>query len=360
MQFAPRTHRARTRLDRAGPAFTWLFAACDAARGAGQSWPPHIYVPVPALNEALPAQFDRMPRGHVVALRQLGASGIAYVTSAGLTYATWRMTQGIYRVDPALYSALIDTHAADDVPAQVLTRLPEWCIYIETPGLSVPPAAGSNESVPLHGAWCRIDSDGRQDLLAVTIDIDAGDPIILPTQHIALARGSVEQCVTAALESWVEHGGRVTSPAAEVTAGVASWLRPVINLLLYICTTADISGKRGQPGNPEPVRTRRHGWRLFPADGVTAWDVGVRMGAALRAAYASAETQHDSEGAGRTVRGHVRRAHWHTFLAGARKRPDGSAIAPADRQHDVRWMPPIPVNLGSVDELPAVIRRVAP
>jgi DNA-binding transcriptional regulator YiaG len=61
---------------------------------------------------------------------------------------------------------------------------------------------------------------------------------------------------------------------------------------------------------------RRAGWRLFPADGIRTWDVGVRLGAALRKAYAADQTgQPQGDRAG--VRGHVRRAHWHTYLSGA-------------------------------------------
>lgn len=45
-------------------------------------------------------------------------------------------------------------------------------------------------------------------------------------------------------------------------------------------------------------------------------------------------------------RPHIRRAHWHTFLAGA------------DRmERRLKWLPPIPVNVADVSDLPATIRR---
>lgn len=49
--------------------------------------------------------------------------------------AQWRPTQGIYRFDPELYDAIVSTPLEGDIPADVLTRLPEWCVYIETPEL---------------------------------------------------------------------------------------------------------------------------------------------------------------------------------------------------------------------------------
>lgn len=76
----------------------------------------------------------------------------------------------------------------------------------------------------------------------------------------------------------------------------------------------------------------------------------------LRDAYQAAEV--GTGGAHAGPRGHVRRAHWHGFRSGPRKRDDGSVIPTAQRRFDLRWLPPIPVNLPDVGELPATIRRV--
>ncbi|GAP39068.1 hypothetical protein ISF6_0933 [Piscinibacter sakaiensis] len=98
---------------------------------------------------------------------------------------------------------------------------------------------------------------------------------------------------------------------------------------------------------------------MFPADWPSTWDVGVRLGAALRQAYQAAET--GGGGAGGThagPRAHVRRAHWHTILSGPRLRDDGSAIPSGERRADLRWMPPIPVNVQDLEQLPATVRRV--
>src|SRR5690606_5654908 len=46
--------------------------------------------------------------------------------------ATWRISQGIYRFDPDLYKALIQPPLHGNLPCDLLKRLPEWCIYIET------------------------------------------------------------------------------------------------------------------------------------------------------------------------------------------------------------------------------------
>ena len=82
----------------------------------------------------------------------------------------------------------------------------------------------------------------------------------------------------------------------------------------------------------------------------------MRLGAAIRDAQARSHTADAGSGAG--VRPHVRRAHWHTFLSGARLREDGSAIPSSARRRELRWMPPVPVNVRDLDELPAVIHPV--
>ncbi|KAB2839872.1 MAG: hypothetical protein F9K47_14970 [Burkholderiales bacterium] len=84
---------------------------------------------------------------------------------------------------------------------------------------------------------------------------------------------------------------------------------------------------------------------------VTGYD-GVRLGAALRQAYHATETGQQAldPNTGRArPRAHVRRAHWHTFLAGA-----------ARSERRLKWLPPIPVNLAGDDPgaLPAVVRKV--
>lgn len=104
------------------------------------------------------------------------------------------------------------------------------------------------------------------------------------------------------------------------------------------------------------MRTRRNGWKLFPAQRVTTWDVGVRLGAALRRAYQAEQTGRVGEHA--APRPHIRRAHWHTILSGPKQRPDGSEIPPQDRQRDLRWLPPTSVNIEDPDALPATVRRV--
>ena len=145
---------------------------------------------------------------------------------------------------------------------------------------------------------------------------------------------------------------------------MAKDLAPLLSTLLYLCSAnaevrdaTDPDGFR-KPGNPEPKNTRK-GPRLFPPEQPTVWETGYRMEAALRAAMAAGETEEAEdrssagpEPTGRTVRPHYRRAHWHSFWRSPRSRPE-------ERKITAKWIPPIPVNLGDVDEeLVPVVRPV--
>ncbi len=331
-QFARRTIRPRDHLVAAGRRYPGAWSAIDEMRaGRGRDypdWPDWCYVPI-----AGPMAIIATSLG--IDVRQLGALHPGRVPDAAVLAAlgAWRMTQGIYRFDPAVYDAVRSTPVTGDIPHEVLYRLPEWCVYVETPGLAVGAATG-------HGAFAHLEADantGRPEL-RLLLDIDAPDPQLLP--------------VVLHLEAWslAESISRMLD-----TAAMREIAESIVLLLLYLCTQAsEISGK-GRPGNPQPVRTHRDGWRLFAADGPRTWDVGVRLGAALRRAYTAEQTGQQAPHAG--PRPHIRRAHWHTILSGPRLR-DGAPVPSAERQADLRWMPPIAVNLDDPGELPATIRPV--
>ena len=283
------------------------------------------------------------------------------VVAAGLTWASWRMTQGIYRFDPALYPHLIHTEGGAKIPASMLMQLPEWCVYIETPGLTIPTLMGNRPDTNLYGAWLRLDVDndaGGAPVLYITLDSDLDQEIgVQPTQMVYLG-GSVADGVRASIKRIQAELGH-DYDAELVERKMSQWIEPVVNLALYLCTAPEFS-RAGQPANPEnpkPKKTKR-GTKLFAADGPAVWDVGARIGSALRAAYQREQAGGDAAGDGHQVRPHMRRAHWHTVVSGKRKATDGSPIPPEKRKRELRWMPPIAVNVDDIGALPAVVRRV--
>jgi hypothetical protein len=276
-------------------------------------------------------------------------SGDQPMLAAKLTaLAAWRMTKGIYRFDPTLMEALIDTPLDGDVPVDVLRRLPEWCIYLELDRLPTWRGAA-------RGVWLSLERAGTTDggPLVLHLLLDSERDLDSSLNDHSMLAVAVPLAGESLLTSLQQCLGNV--PDDPLVVRLNAIVQPILSLLLYVCSQgAEMSrgGVAARPSLPVPVRTRRKGERLFPAAAPVRWDLGVRIGAALRAAQATCETS-PATGTGATVLPHLRRAHWHTILSGPRKG------VPADlRAREVRWMPPIAVNVRELEELPAVIRPV--
>ena len=106
---------------------------------------------------------------------------------------------------------------------------------------------------------------------------------------------------------------------------------------LYLCSQAaeirDGGGGKRVPAPPQPVKTKK-GMRLFPPDRPMPWEVGYRLGAALRKAWSAQEAASDTPGTHASPRPHIRRAHWHSYWVGSRSVArcplGGTEMAPAD------------------------------
>lgn len=250
---------------------------------------------------------------------------------------TWRLTQGIYRFDPDLFNAVAKTPVTGDLPVELFYRLPEWCVYVETPGQCW-------LDTPLYGFFAHMEwdaNDGRTELRLV-LDCEAAlQPLPIHIGKWPLDE-ALQRAIAEAKRQAIYHG--MTARVAQVPDALDLSLDPFISLLLYLCSeNAEIGAGGDRPQNPEPKRTKK-GWRLFAPDKTRQWDVGVRLGAALRRGQSAAHEPGDSTHA--SPRPHVRRAHWHTYLVG-----------PGRNERRLQWLPPIPVNVDDPDALPATIKR---
>ncbi len=256
--------------------------------------------------------------------------------------AAWRPTQGIYRFDNSLFSALINTSITGDLPSDVLHRLPEWCVYVETPGLEW-------VNSPLYGFFAHLEWDvktGREELRLLLDSENALTPI-----PVHIGQWPLSEAISRALDISRLNAASLFIPDIEDSEScISDTVGPLVSLLLYLCADdAEIGDGAKRPSKPSPKRTKQ-GLRLFPADKTIQWDVGVRIGAALRHSYQNAETPQNNgiDGTERIrPRAHIRRAHWHTYLSG---------IGRSDRK--LKWLPPIPVNVEDVDLMPSTIRLI--
>lgn len=120
----------------------------------------------------------------------------------------------------------------------------------------------------------------------------------------------------------------------------------------------EIGDDQRRPDRPQARKTNK-GLRMFPATKVNVWDVGVRMGAALRRAKAKVNVFLDTEdmiGSKNTKqrsspRPHVRCAHRHGYWTGPRG---------GNQNFIVKWLHPVLVGAGASEDnkKPVVIRPV--
>lgn len=275
----------------AGKVYPGIWRKIDELRCVGK-WPAWCFAPISAVFTCIRTDWAGRADIHNMATDVARLSGLA----------AWRATQGIYQFDPDLYAALITT-PVDRLPAEVLTLLPEWGIYIETPGHD-----------RFSGFFAHCDYDPRNKSPELRLLLNTEDNLV--PVAIPITGGVLSDAIDIATPGFGEQ--------------LAGMCQPLISLVLYICSvTADFGHYSAY--RPVPTRTKK-GLRIFPPDKPTIIRTGCEIGAILRASRASYQSLAPDGPTGRTALPHVRRAHWHGYWLGKPKR------------FEIRWMPPILVK----------------
>lgn len=288
-------------------------------------WPPYVFLP---MYGWFPVVVEFLGKNTVPTVEE------TYIIQALTVAATWRVTQDVVRFDPDLYAAVINTPIDGDLPCDVLTRIPAWCIWVETQDMEF---CGT----PISGFWAMLDYDnttGRDELKIFFFDGEFLHPIVL-----LFGEGSLKDALNRVADTAVSAGLRTQEFADDMrNTPLNPAIAQAVNLLLYLCAYGFPSrgGVVEHTGVnfPHPKKTKK-GWRLFPAKRVTYHEVGCAIGAAIRASRVQQKRDSGPHG---SPRPHVRRAHWHGYWHGPLKPRDGDNTP---RRFDLRWLPPIPVAM---------------
>ena len=327
-----------------------LWKNIDATRARNEKglkgWPDSCFIPTSLIKNKI----NRFFISHTNRNREK----IMTFESARISaLASWRGTQGIYRFDADVYEAVVNTPVDDGFPLETLVYLPEWCVYIETPGLLF-----MGEKV--HGAWIHIDWDDSCEMHYLCFLIDMTK---LVTARVKLTHEPIEEQLKNIAAKYVAQGEvDIFSIPGILTASV-SFLSTLISLALFLCTQVDEVGSGTErPTKPTPKRHQGGEFSMLAPNRVTTWEVGVRMGAALRQAPQLSEV---SERGGEkelrnSPRGHTRSGHWHKAVTGPRKNKDGTVVPTSQRKLKVRWQQPLAINVKDLGALPATVRAVGP
>lgn len=272
-------------------------------------WPQWCFLPMAAWYAIASEGAPQLPIERALDVGRLAAIG------------TWRYSQGIYRFEPEVYDALRDTIPTGDMPVDVLYRLPEWSIYIETPGASW-------QGSPLHGFWTHLEWDANTGRSELRLLLDTDDMLLPVPLHMGpwTLTEAVDRAIGEAKKQARIHG--ITEPAGSPEA-VAAELYGLISLVLYLCSDEPEIDDEREPGTspqrPKATRTKG-GWRLFAAKRPRTWRVGSELAKKLATAQSD-----QTDSTGRKVSPHLRRAHWHGYWTGPR---DGQ------RRFGYKWLPP--------------------
>jgi hypothetical protein len=232
---------------------------------------------------------------------------------------TWGYSQGYYRLDPAIYEAVSTTKIPDAIPLSVFTRLPEWCVYIETPNAKF----GGDD---MYGFYAYLDDDPRDDILELRLCADC-DNHLGSTVPISL---SDEISISEAISNHINYNMLEIDDAKKI---IANDIKPMLSLLLYLCSDAPEIDDAHEPQST-PYRTQakkvKGGYKIFVPNAPRIWDVGTHTGNIIRE-YQESEVKNGS-----TKRPHIRRAHYHGYWTGHRDS--------ADRKYGYKWLYPMIIN----------------
>ncbi len=274
----------------------------------------------------------------IIGKKRLAIKDTAFLQALAVA-GTWRVTQDVVRFDETLYRALVETPVTGNLPSSTLTRLPAWCVYLETPGMEA-------QGMPVAGVWAMLDHDKHtsDELRLFLFD---GETVGLFPVVLQLGDWPIEEAIERPVN--MDMLGDLLSPeraeAAVSEAKQIACIPQILSLLLYLCTygfpRSDMVPPE-RPAYPKPKKVKG-GWRLFPAQKPTVRTVGESIGKRLRDAEAQELQVAPARelGTHASPRPHIRRGHWHGFWHGPR---DG------ERQLKIRWLPPIAVAMGDDGE----------
>jgi len=272
------------------------------------NWPDWCFCPMSAWYAVVSSELQ------VKQVSQLYIADVAKLAALG----AWRYTQSIYRFDNAVYQSLIETVPRGAIPADVIYRIPEWCVYIETPGMQW-------MSRNLAGFFAHLEYDVNTERHELRLLLDTDDELIPIVLH--LGAWTITEAIDRSLSETVKQAktaGVAFNKSDDLVMQMSESVYSLISLLLYVCSDGVEYNDDQRPSKAKAKRTKK-GWRLFPAAKPRYWDLGKKTGDLIRAG-------HSGGGSGKKAP-HIRRAHWHSFWLGSGD----------EKKITIKWLPPIPV-----------------
>jgi hypothetical protein len=262
------------------------------------------------------------------------SQGISLIT--GL--AAWRATQGIYRFDATVFEAVWKTKISGDLPIEIFYRLPEWCLYVETPGKSL---GGTN----LNGFFVYLNDSVKRDELRFIFDTEVG----LVDFPLYLSKTTILESLQLMISECTYQNkiiGLEGAQYAETLNELAAEIEPLISLTLYICTQlSEITDFE----NRRKINYSRRQQRIYPPEKSAVWEVAYRLGAAIRKADTDSVNSVSTDLERARPRPYIRRAHWHGFWKGSKR---------SCQEFELKWLPPMAINTSEDNPLIPIVKKL--
>lgn len=261
----------------------------------------------------------------------------------------WRKNKAIFWFDDLLaqmlYAQSQDVKEQEEIPAEVLMKLPYPCVYIKAPDIL--------EGMDGFWVWVNCDSMDESPELRmqwVFKSYEASAPMVL---HI-LPGKSIMECMRDTFKpvhSVVKRFDETDFNDQEIKE-VYKPAMIGVQFALYLAAEnaeiVEVRGKAKRKAVPSEAREIKD-----EASEVSEYKVGVRMGRAIRKAMVYNEDKASGGkggvSSGKKVAPHMRRGHWHHFWRGSMK---------GKRELILKWLPPIMVNAEGSNEARDIVIRV--
>ena len=308
--------------------------------GIGEiSWDDICYLPYSAAYEIITRDIDpQVLRNADLTARE----SIASMARTLAALAPWRLDKQVYRFDADFEKMLFEQAGETDLPSNVFLKLPHRCIYIETSTISI-------DNKQIAGVFAHIEHDPKSRDYELRVLPLMPDGVTTYDFPVRLSPASISDNLRVAIANKDEAENVV----------IINFLSQILQLILYICS----SNNEVKPSAEQSAVMRRDATIKDKYREIQKWDVGMRIGAAIRRAQtedavaegADDESENDdadgdsSSSHNSYKRPHSRRAHWHHYWTGKR---DG------ERTLILKWIAPTFIHLDADGELPTVIHPV--
>lgn len=304
------------------------------------SWPDWCYAPMSAALAVA-------SKGHDLNNLPIDVRmGVTLIAQAIFALAPWRLSKEVYVIDEELKNILFEQDGELDVPDEILLQLPYPCFYVELPNTYY-------RADKIHGFFVTLEYDinnGDRELKPVFLTED-GD---IFSYSIHIGAKTIEESVDMFDKQALENTNgnkelkRLALRAMQDSAETKIFLKQILQVILYILAqNAEIS-----PSSEQMFITKRGKTIKDKYSEIRKWDVGVRIGSAIRQhkmREQSEQTEHN-QSERNTPRPHMRRGHWHHFWTGPKAQPE-------ERKLILKWLSPMTVA-ANPDDTPIVIHKV--